>query len=1015
MHEGLDPVATTGQAIALLEDYQRTGRLDLLDAAIGFFHAAVAATPADHPDRPAVLSNLGGALRTRCERTGQLADLDEAITALRDAVDGTPADHPDRPGRLCNLGGALVIRCERTGQLVDLDEAIRVGRDAVTVTSTDHPHRPAVLSNLGNALRIQGERTGQLVDLDEAIRVGRDAVTVTSTDHPHRPAVLSNLGNALRIQGERTGQPADLDEAITALRGAVAVTAANHPDRPGVLSNLGSALRIRCERTGQLADLDEAVNALRGAVAVTAANHPNRPAVLSNLGDALRIRGERTGQLADLDKAIRVGREAVDGTPVDHPRRPGRLSNLGSALRIRGERTGQLADLDKAIRVGREAVDGTPVDHPHRPRYLSNLGIALVIRCERTGQPADLDEAIITFRDAVDGTPVDHPHRPRYLSNLGSALVIRCERTSQPADLDEAITTFRDAVQVTSASPTERMRAGLGWGRAAIEAGWISSAAEGFASAVGLLPLLAWHGLPRATREQHLAEWSGLAADAAACAIRAGRPERAVELLEAGRSVLWAQTLNLRMDLTELAQRAPDLATRLEQIRTLLDTPLPATATETTSADASEQVEQLRARQTRAVEERMRLAREFDDLLDRVRALEGFEHFLTTTPFTDLCAAGTDGPVAIVNASTYGCHALLVTPTGVQVVHLPDLTHDQVIQQANTLLSILDRATQHQPFLEQERDRRTVLDILDWLWDTVTEPILTSLGHTNPPPADTAAWPRIWWCPTGPLTMLPLHAAGHHPRHRRSDNAATTDTVSTRVISSYTPTLTALLRARTAADPLGPPRLLAVGMPTTPEQPDLAAVAAELDCVCVRYPMSTRLQSSTRHQLDHGEPADRATQPTITRVLAELPHHAWVHLSCHGSQHITDPITSAFWLTDGPLTIADLIEQHGLRPRELAFLSACHTATGSARVVDEAIHPAAAMQLLGYRHVIATLWSISDTRAPEIADSVYATLTTTGAPTTHHAARALHQATTALRTQRPADPLLWAPYLHIGP
>jgi hypothetical protein len=45
MCKGLDPVAMTGQAVALSEEYQRTGRLDLLDVAIEFFHSAVAATP----------------------------------------------------------------------------------------------------------------------------------------------------------------------------------------------------------------------------------------------------------------------------------------------------------------------------------------------------------------------------------------------------------------------------------------------------------------------------------------------------------------------------------------------------------------------------------------------------------------------------------------------------------------------------------------------------------------------------------------------------------------------------------------------------------------------------------------------------------------------------------------------------------------------------------------------------------------------------------------------------------
>ena len=59
-----------------------------------------------------------------------------------------------------------------------------------------------------------------------------------------------------------------------------------------------------------------------------------------------------------------------------------------------------------------------------------------------------------------------------------------------------------------------------------------------------LLPLTAWHGLDLATRESQLGEWSGLASEAAAAAIGADEPVLAVELLEAGRSILWAQSLN---------------------------------------------------------------------------------------------------------------------------------------------------------------------------------------------------------------------------------------------------------------------------------------------------------------------------------------------------------------------------------------------------------------------------------------------------------------------------------------
>ena len=79
------------------------------------------------------------------------------------------------------------------------------------------------------------------------------------------------------------------------------------------------------------------------------------------------------------------------------------------------------------------------------------------------------------------------------------------------------------------------------------------------------------------------------------------------------------------------------------------------------------------------------------------------------------------------------------------------------------------------------------------------------------------------------------------------------------------------------------------------------------------------------------------------------------------------------------------------------------------------MHLAAAMQLLGCRHVIATLWSIYDSPAPEIADAVYATLNSSATPDASHTAHALHHAIAALRARHPTDPLAWAPYLHTGP
>lgn len=223
-----------------------------------------------------------------------------------------------------------------------------------------------------------------------------------------------------------------------------------------------------------------------------------------------------------------------------------------------------------------------------------------------------------------------------------------------------------------------------------------------------------------------------------------------------------------------------------------------------------------------------------------------------------------------------------------------------------------------------------------------------------------------------------------------------------RVISSYTPTLTRLAHARRPAAKPGPVRQLTVAMPVTPGMPPLPAVPAERAILARHFP-----PGPANHQL---------TGPDATRaaVLAAITTHSWVHLACHASQQQSDPARSGFALHDGPLTIADLATQP-TTGRDVAFLSACQTATGSLRHPDEAIHLAAATQFIGYRHVIATMWTIADLPSPRVADTVYTRLTHSGTPRPGRTAHGLHDAIRAIRHRYHADPLRWAPYIHLGP
>ena len=987
---------------SLATRFRRAGDDADLDAAIEAGQRAADLTPAGDPDLPGILSNLGATLHSRFGRTGDVADLDAAIEAGRQAVDLTPAGDPDLAGILSNLGLALRSRFGRAGDDADLDAAIEAGQRAADLTPAGDPDLAGILSNLGATLRIRFGRSGDTVDLDAAIEAGRQAADLIPPGHLYLAAVLSDLGNSLATRFGRSGDAADLDAAIDAGRQAVDLIPPGHQALDEILSDLASSLHARFRLSGDAADLDAAIDIGRRAADIPLPGDPNLAGVLSALGVCLLARFERSGDPADLDAAVDVSRRAADLVPPGHQNLAGILSNLGAALHSRFGQAGDAADLDAAVDVGWQAADLIPHGHPDRAAILSGLGVSLRARFEQAGNLRDLDAAVNAARQAADLIPHGHPERAGILSGLGVSLRARFRQAGNLADLDAAIECWRQASAMPTAIPSVRITAATGWGAAAADAKRASDAAEGFAVAVELLPAVAWHGLNRATREGQLAEWAGLACDAAASAILDDRPGLAVELLEQGRSVLWTQALKLRSDLSRLSEKAPGLAERLDSIRAILDSPVPEVtrfpsgrATDSSPAPGGDRS------QHDVAELRRRMAREWDEVLAQVRAIDGFEHFLAAVPYQELKAAASSGPVVIVNVSRYGCHALIVDADSEQprVVNLPDLTLRTAVDHAYEMLQALaGDADPQRAFLNRENDRHAVLDVLDWLWDVIAEPVLTTLGHTSTREIGSP-WPRVWWCPTGPLVVLPIHAAGYHPRL----NAAVSDSarcLPDRMISSYTPTLAALARALQPASPTQV-RQLTVGMPDTPGLPPLPAVPYELKVLASHFPPGT----------DHLQ----LTGPQATRAnaMTAIGTHSWIHLACHASQQHSDPASSGFALRDGTLTISDLAAQP-TQHRDLAFLSACQTAAGSVRHLDEAIHLAAAMQFLGYRHVIATMWTIADSPAPHVASMFYTTLKRDGQPDQGRTAEALHHAVRSLRQAHPANPVVWAPYIHIG-
>ncbi|MEO3778413.1 CHAT domain-containing protein [Micromonospora sp. B11E3] len=1028
-----------------------TGHAELHSAAAEILQHVLFVLPPDHPDRAALGAVRGAALIRWTLRTGDLSRLDEATEEVEGAVRRCPADDPNRLPFLALLSDVRQLRYERDGTPEALDAMLAVSREVLDLYPVGHPVSTAMLRNLGLLHRDRHWLTGEVADLDTAAhylrlavdRAADPAARAAAEDAlaqvvdlrgplpaarvppgatlaagpgmtPHRPPAevgddldeLARHGAALSDllgEYERTGDPALLERIRDDGHTLLAPLPRDHPGRWLIGMPLGPALMRRFETHGEAADLDEAVELLQETLECPVPSPAHRVGDLTNLAAALinRFLRDRTG--ADLDEAIAHSRRAVELTEPTDSRRVGYLLTLGTALVYRFEHTGRRFDLDEAIELGQAALSAAgTADHAALAR--ANLGNRLRQRFLVGHDPADIEAAVTHLRAAVAAQD-----NPQVRLNLALSLRNRGAGPGGEDDLHDAVEQFRFVLAVAPRRSPIRVTALLGLaqvlgdlGRAeeavavldgvaesgagrsfermdalttlaglraelAAEgrAGW-RDAARAYADAVQQLHLTVWRGLDAADRDRLVTRWPTVACDAAAAAVAAGLPQQAVELLDHGRSLWWGQVLDTRSDLSALRQAHPDLAERLTALRTESD-------------------RQAGSDEPGAAERRRRLAEDWDDTVAAVRARPGFARFLLPTPFAELAAAAADGPVVLVNVSRHRCDALVLTGGDVRVVPLPELTAEQARERTHRYLDVVARVgtggTSSGP------REQVLLAYLEWLWDVVAAPVLAAL------PAPAGA--RLWWCPTGPLALAPLHAAGYHD----PDDAPSGRSVLDRVVSSTTPTLRALRHARRPSA-VRAHRLLVAAYDERPGYvtglPELPSAAREAQLLRARFP------------------ATALTGPAATRarVMAALAGHSCAHFACHGETDAEG--RAALFLADAPLTMGD-IAHLDLDGAHLAVLSACHTAMGAADLPDEAGHLAAALQVAGFRHVVSTLWAIADDTAVAVTEDLYSGLAgPDGAVEPARSAGALHAVVRKLREQDPYQPSRWAPFVHHG-
>lgn len=941
--------------------FARRNDPDVLEETVTAYRELCAAAPEGTPVHGQWSGHLGRHLLYRTFTVEDPTALSEAKGLLFEAARETGAEALDKEV-LEALVTVVAQTTEGSADVAALDEAIEVLVEA-TEPGRRHARTPEVLAGVSRLMGVKGRHAPGTDLAHRSEGYARRAMDAAGADSSRDTTYQSVLGAALIDRHLREGHPEILDEGVDLARKAVFMGDPDRREHVDNVNQLAHALYMRSQLTNHGASLDEAITLMRQQVVSRVRHGPARDVAVANLAVMLTARARMTSNPADAGEARDILTAEIERVSRDHVSRLNMQELLGAALHIIAGLEHDDHAQEESERYLELVVEAPDLSAELRRRAQSSLSSMLLRRFDR--DPSVVDRAVDLCRASLEGVRAGGPDRHVLLTRLGIALVMRGALGDLDHDMVESKAVFDGLLSDPTSPPITRVISAASIGRIAQITDDPDAALAALRQGITLLPMLTRQAIDRADQEWVLRPVHNLSRMAAAAAIRCGEPAQAVELLEHGRAVLAAQTLETRSPLTELASLEPELATRLERLRVELDQ----------SSGIDEWQYDLHATATlgHRADHRHRLVREWTEALAEVRTRAGFADFLQPPQFDRLRRVADDGPVVILNTDTR-CEALLLTRDGVHVCPLPELSTEDAEQVVRLLFGERTGANESDPLADG-----MIANVLDWLWHVVAEPVMDALALAGPPQGH---WPRIWWCPTGPLSFLPVHAAAS------VDGQAVLD----RAISSYTPTLSALLQARARPRPQTR-KTLALAVSNRAGLDQLPGARRETE-VLARLAHATVL-------IDE--------QATFDALRQELASHNCVHFACHGVQDTDDPSTGRLLLTEGQVRVTDIARLR-LDSAYLAFLSACETAVGGSALPDEAVHIAGALHLAGFRNVIGTMWQIADEPAATLATRVYQALNQ-GGDTAH----ALHDANRSLRAELPDRPSVWASHIHIGP
>ncbi|UPL04342.1 hypothetical protein LCI18_015276 [Fusarium solani-melongenae] len=969
-------------------------------------------------ENPMLLQTYSSLLMDRFKISATHQDLQaiERAEAVRNFVDaGVDTQMHALSSLAMNLPELLDLQIGDTD--THLDRAVMMGLEARELAQL--PDCPVadvafVYGSLSYAYYRRYTQSLRPADLQGALENGMRAIELCGDGHPEKAQWTNQLGLAYIVHFHHLADRSSLENATILFQQAIDFSLEHEQVRGLALSNLADALASRFDLTGETEALDIAVSKYRAAAKQINPHVVKSATNLQNLGSILITAYHRHSASEYLDEAVDVLNRALLRYPDGHVDIGFTHSLLCEALSNKHKHvdSSQQENIQSAIDHGKKSILLVAGHNdPRMHRLLQTLSVAYQTKWEEGNreEKADLEKAIEFSRKCLDAIPQDSSERARLLGWLGTLLVEQLFDNDPDADAStftEPLSIFTEAVNSPNGLPRMRIKAAQQAVRILTNQHRWEEAKPISLAAMQLLPRVCGRYQSLQDQQQVVSQTSGLASEVCSLLLQLGEPDEALAQLEAGRAMILGFAMDNADEVSALQETEKNLAKKFLDIRAKLHIP---------SDLQGSRLGEARLRERRAAEA------DLLNCLEKIRNLDGHQDFLREPPIDRLKSCTREGIVVMVNISylrsdaiiLVGSHTLVVPLSGLQLQKIVDFGV-QLISGFSTVDFPVKRAIQIVSKKVPKQARQPSAGFAGWLWDNCVRPVFDELKRYGAMPSDGEP-PRIWWIGSGAAAGFPFHAAA-------SETDPDQDALSLSV-SSYTPSIKALLHAKQRSD-----RSRALRRKTDQEELDLTIVTMETTPGNHAPLPAVRKEKEVIADLTNGKwKCTHLPQPTASLALQAVTTSDIVHFACHGVADRGDPSQSHLVLEksskDGStkevdkLTVPQFLALKNLQKPWIAFLSACTPASmGTFRLGDEGLHLSGALQIAGFSHVIGSLWPVEDEVGVEVARAFYENLIGAAPDSVDDemVASALREAVIKVQQHYPSSWTKWAAYIHSG-